>query len=109
MKSTVKLSSTIFKCTKSSPINICKILYPSTQKHLFDIKYRNQICNLNLRRLSTAENIKEPHSTKNSTSWTLKDDKSFNKGTIVAGVATAVCISAVLYHKFSKGVKAETG
>ena len=108
MKSAVKLSSSIYKYVIRSPSNIHKFSHLCPSKCLLNHINRIQICD-NLRHISSANEVNEPHSTKNSPSWKLKDDKSFNNGTIVAGVATALCVSAVIYHKFSKDIKAETG
>ena len=108
MNSAVKLSSSFYRYVRGSSSNIYKLSNNYTPKCLLNCKYGIQLCD-NWRCVSSATDINEPHSTKNSPSWKLKDDKSFNKGTVIAGIATAVCISAVIYHKFHKGVKAETG
>jgi len=107
MNSAVKLSSSFYRYVRGSSSNIYKLSNNYTPKCLLNCKYGIQLCD-NWRCVSSATDINEPHSTKNSPSWKLKDDKSFNKGTVIAGIATAVCISAVIYHKFHKGVKAET-
>ena len=108
MNSAVKLSSSFYKYVRGSSSNIYKLSNNYTPKCLLNCKYGIQFCD-NWRYVSSATDLNEPHSTKNSPSWKLKDDKSFNNGTVIAGIATAVCISAVIYHKFHKSVKAETG
>ena len=108
MNSAVKLSSSFYKYVRGSSSNIYKLSNSCTPNCLLNCKFGIQFSD-NSRYVSSATDINEPHSTKNSPSWKLKDDKSFNNGTVIAGIATAVCISAVIYHKFHKGVKAETG
>ena len=108
-RSAVKVSSAIYGLAKGSSLNICKASFPCTQKYLLAYKNSNQICGHNWRYFSREKELNEQHSTKDSPSWSLKEGDKFNKGAIVAGVATALCVSAVLYHKFHKDVKAESG
>ena len=108
-KSAAKISSAVYGFAKGPPFNIYKVSFPYTQKHLLTYKHNNLLSGPNWRYLSEEKEFNEPHSTKHSASWSLKEGDQFNKGAIVAGVATALCVSAVLYHKFQKDVKAESG
>ena len=107
MNSVVRISSTIGKLGINPSANLCKISFPYTKKSF--------LANLNNNRNSeyksyTQTNLENESEKKTSQSWNInKDGGHFNKGFGIAGIATAISVSAILYYKYQKGVKAESG
>ena len=104
MNSAVRISAAICKVGINPSVNLCKISFPYTKKSL--LANVNNSRNWEYKCYSQANGDNE---NKTSPSWHIKDGGHFNKGLGIAGVATAISVSAILYHKYRKGVKAESG
>ena len=106
MNNSVRLSSSICKYGLNPPANLCKYSFPYSSKPLLANLSNSQ--NRDHKRYSQTS-VDNESENKNSPFWHVKDGGHFNKGFGIAGFATAISVSAMLYYKYKKGIKAESG
>ena len=106
MNTSVRISSSICKYGLNPPTNLCKISLPYTKKPFLANLSNNQNNEYKRYNQTSVDNESE---NKTSPFWHVKDGGHFNKGLGIAGFATAISVSAMLYYKYKKGIKAESG
>ena len=104
MNSAVRISSAICQFGINPSVNLCKISVPYTKKTLLANVNNSRNCEYKCYSHTNVDN-----ENKTSPSWYIKDGGHFNKGLGIASVATAISVSAIVYYKYKKGVKAESG